>query len=432
MAESNGVSRRNFLAAGAVAAAVAAVGSRAFAAGPEKLRMGLVGCGGRGRGAVLDALKAADQAKIDVTLVALADLFPDRLSGARTGFKGLGAHYDVTDERCFTGFDAYRKLIDCGVDYVLLATPPGFRPVHLRYAVEQGKHVFFEKPCAVDPAGARSVMETAKLAKAKGTGMLAGTLFRHATAYQQTIAKLKDGAIGTITAGQVYYNTGELWLFPRQPAWSDAEWQLRNWYYFAWLSGDHIVEQHVHNLDVLHWVMGPPLHCTSIGGRQKRTDPAYGHIYDHFVTDYEWANGVHVMSSCRQQNGTAGKNNNQFVGTAGRVECGPTDTQGIFDAAGKVAFEVKNPWPEAYTTEHFDFFTSLQKGEPLNEGQHMAESSLLAIMARMSAYSGKEVSWEFALNKSKLDLWPAEWKDGPSFGPMATPQIAIPGVTPLI
>jgi predicted dehydrogenase len=430
MSEPGDVSRRRFLASGAAAAALAAIAPRAFAAGADVLKFGLIGCGGRGNGAVDNLFEAAEAAKMPVKLVALGDLFQDRLDGTRNTYTHYTKHQaqvDLPPERCFAGFEAYQKVIDCGLDYVLLATPPGFRPLHLKYAVEKGKHVFFEKPCAVDPTGARSVIETAALAAKNKTGLVAGTLYRHGPCYRETVGRIHDGAIGNITAGQVYYNTGELWYHPRQPAWSDSEYQLRNWYYFTWLSGDHNVEQHVHNLDVLHWVMGgPPLRCTAIGGRQVRTDPAYGCIYDHFVTDYEYPDDVHIMSMCRQQNGTTPKNTNHYIGTKGHSD--PSNW-----IKGDNPYQFPNPQPFAgYVLEHQHFLESIAKGEPLNEGQQMAESTLMGVMARMSAYTGKEVTWEFVRNKSKLDLSPPEWHDGPGFGPMATPAVAIPGRVPLV
>ncbi|MBI5835404.1 MAG: Gfo/Idh/MocA family oxidoreductase [Armatimonadetes bacterium] len=429
MGEHPDVTRRGFLGTTAAAAAfVAAVGSRAHAQGMDNLRIGLIGCGGRGTGAVRDALAAAAQLKINAKVVALGDMFKDRLDGARQGFQALGAQQELTPERCFVGFDAYKKVIDSDINYVLLATPPGWRPLHLEYAVEKGKHVFFEKPCAVDPVGVRRVLAAAAKASEKKLAVVAGTLYRHSPCYRETVKRVHDGFIGDITAGQVYYNTGFLWSKPRQPEWSDAEYQLRNWYYMTWLSGDFNVEQHVHNLDVMHWIMGgPPVKCTAVGGRQVRTAPEFGHIYDHFVTDYEYENGVHIMSSCRQQGNTTPKNANSYIGTKGRVD----PSQMIWGA---------NPWkfdnPQVfagYVLEHVNAMQSMLAGDPVNEAKQQAESSLIGIMARMSAYTGKEVTWDFAMNKSELDTWPEEWRGkDPSFGPMAEPAVAMPGKTPLV
>lgn len=432
MDQQAGVSRRDFLStSGALTAAAltASIGTRAFAQGAETIKIGLVGCGGRGNGAAANCLDADPAVK----LVALGDLFPEQLPAARNAFKRYGARVDLPPERCFGGFDAYKQVIDAGIDLVLLCTPPGWRPLHIKYAVEKGKHVFFEKPCAVDPVGARSVLESAELAATKKLALVAGTLYRHAPCYREVVKRIHDGAIGRITGGQIYYNTGELWHRGTKPEWSEAEYQLRNWYYFAWLSGDFNVEQHVHNLDVLHWVMGgPPTKCVSVGGRQVRTDPKFGHIYDHFVTDYEYPNGVHIMSSCRQQNGTVGKNTNHYMGTTGQAD--PSSRLSDLDdkTVYSVPREISNPFV-GYVIEHQDLIASIRKGEPLNEAKQQAESSLIGVMARMSAYTGKEVTWDFVTKKSKLDLWPEEWQGkAPFFGPMATPPIAVPGRTPLI
>ena len=227
----------------------------------------------------------------------------------------------VTDDTCFTGFDAYQKVLAAGVDLVILATPPGFRPQHLAAAVEAGKHIFAEKPVAVDAAGVRSVLATYERAKAKNLAIGVGTQRRHQDDYQQTIERIHDGAIGDVVSGQVFWNQGGLWTRDRQPDWTDAEWQIRNWLYFAWLSGDHIVEQHVHNLDVAHWVLGAlPVKATGMGGRQFRTDPKFGHIYDHFAVDYEYANGARILSMCRQIPGTANRVGESFIGTKGQSD----------------------------------------------------------------------------------------------------------------
>ncbi len=429
MGEHPDVTRRGFLGTTAAAAAfVAAVGSRAHAQGMDNLRIGLIGCGGRGSGAVSDALAAAAQLKLNAKIVALGDLFQDRLDGAFTKFTQPGVANELTKERCFVGFDAYKKVIDSDVNYVLLATPPGWRPLHLEYAVEKGKHVFFEKPCAVDPLGVRRVLAASAKATEKKLAVVAGTLYRHSPCYRETIRRVHDGFIGDITAGQIYYNTGFLWSRPRQKEWSDAEYQLRNWYYMTWLSGDFNVEQHVHNLDVMHWIMGgPPVKCTSVGGRQVRTAPEFGHIYDHFVTDYEYENGVHIMSSCRQQGNTTPKNTNHYIGTKGH-----TDPSQIIWGDNPWRFD--NPQPFAgYVLEHVNALQSLLAGEPVNEAKQQAESTMIGIMARMSAYTGKEVTWDFVMNKSELDTWPEEWRGKePNFGTMAEPAVAMPGRTPLV
>jgi predicted dehydrogenase len=306
------VSRRSFVQATAAAAAAVGAGlalpgrlhaAAPAGAAPDVLRIGLVGCGGRGTGAAVDAMRGSER----VELVAMGDLFPDRLETARTTLAALAAEqpavaakYKVTPERCFTGFDAYQQVIGAGVDLVILATPPGFRPAHLAAAVQAGKHVFTEKPVAVDAAGVRSVLATAALAKQKGLGVVAGTQRRHDPGYRATIERLHGGAIGEVLAGRVYWNQGGLWHAARKPEWTDTEWQIRNWLYFTWLSGDHVVEQHIHNIDVANWVLGAhPVRAAGAGGRQQRTDEKFGHVYDHFAVELEYPGGVRVLSMCR-------------------------------------------------------------------------------------------------------------------------------------
>jgi predicted dehydrogenase len=283
------LSRRQFLkSAGATVITASALGwNYAWAQGSDRIRVGLIGCGGRGTGAARDAASAAE----GVEIWALGDLFQDRLDNCRKSLANLGDKMKVTDSRCFVGFDAYKRVIDSGVDYVLLATPPGFRPIHFQAAVEAGKHVFMEKPVAVCPEGVRMVIETARRAEQKKLGVVAGTQYRHHPGYIETIKRIHGGSIGKVVAAYAYYLTGALWKWDRQPSMSDIEWQIRNWLYFTWLSGDHIVEQFVHNIDVMNWVMGsPPERCIGTGGRQVRTDPAYGHIYDHFAIEYVYPN----------------------------------------------------------------------------------------------------------------------------------------------
>src|SRR2546423_790962 len=274
---SNALSRRDLLKTTATisaAAAFASLGSNfAFAQGSDKIRVGLIGCGGRGTGAAGDCINSND----NVQLVAMGDLFQDHLDDARVKLKdALKENFAVTDDRCFVGFDAYQKVIASDVDLVILATPPGFRPTHIAAAVDAGKHVFAEKPVATDPAGVRKVLAAAEKIKAKELAFVCGTQRRHDVGYNATIKRIHDGAIGELVGGQCYWNQGFLWMKPRQPEWSDMEWQIRNWLYFTWLSGDHIVEQHVHNMDVMNWCFGDhPVSAYGMGGRQVRTDKAY-------------------------------------------------------------------------------------------------------------------------------------------------------------
>ncbi len=411
------VSRRDFLkTSAAVTAALLASGNYAHAQGSDRIRVGVIGCGGRGKGAARDCVNSAP----GVELVAMGDLFQDQVDGARKNLQNLGDKYKVADDRVFVGFDNHQKVIDSGVDLVILATPPGFRPGHLKAAVDAGKHVFMEKPVAVDPTGVRSVLASSEAAAQKKLGVVAGTQRRHQAGYIETIRRIHDGAIGDIVAAQCYWNQGGLWNRGRKPDWSDMEWHLRNWLYFTWLSGDHITEQHVHNLDVINWVMkAHPVKALGMGGRQARTDPAYGHIYDHFAVEYEYPNGVRVHSTCRQIDGTASRVGENIVGTKGT-----SNASNSIRGANPWRFEGKGNSP--YVQEHTDLIASIRAGKPLNEGRQVAESTLTAIMGRLSAYSGQEVTWEQVLN-STLDLMPAKL----AFGPLPVPPVAVPGKTPL-
>jgi predicted dehydrogenase len=419
------IARRDFLktSAGLGAAAVAGTllkGSFGTAQGDGKLRIGLIGCGGRGTGA---AHQACDAGGDDIEVYALGDLFQDRLDGAFKSLQGKGAKFNVTPERCFIGFDAYQKVLDSGVNYVILATPPGFRPQHFKAAIDAGKNVFMEKPVAVCPAGIRLVMETGKLAAEKKLGVVAGTQRRHQRSYQETIKRLHDGAIGKILSMQVYWNQGGLWAHEKQEGQSDIAWQIRDWLYFTWLSGDHICEQHVHNLDVANWVLqNHPVECVSLGGRQVRTAPVYGNIYDHFATDFTYPDGVKVLSMCRQIDGCENNVSEFAIGTEG--VSGPGGW-----IRGKENYGHKGDGdPDPYTQEHKDLIDSIRAGNPLNEAQQVAESTLCAIMARMSAYTGKKVTWDWVLNESKLNLM----KNLTDFGDMPVEEIAVPGKTPLV
>ena len=424
-------SRREFLstaatvAAGAAALNLGAITGSAHAAGSDVIKVGLVGCGGRGTGAAEQSINSSSNVK----LYAMGDLFPDNLGNSKEKLARFGDKFDVSDDRCFTGFDAYKKVIDSGVDLVILATPPGFRPGHIKAVIDAGKHLFTEKPVAVDGTGIRMVMAAAEEAKKKNLAVVAGTQRRHQLGYIEAMKKIHDGAIGDIVTARCYWNQGGLWSRERQPNWSDTEYQLRNWLYYTWLSGDHIVEQHVHNLDVINWAMrAHPVKAYAMGGRQVRTQPIYGNAFDHFAVEYEYPGGRHTQSMCRQIDGTDGKVAEVIVGTKGvyDLEAGnyvmrPTDGKAV-RTRGKDINE-RNP----YEQEHIDMVESIRSGHPLNELKTVAESTLTAIMGRMSAYTGKTVTWDQALN-SKLDLKPEDLK----FGPLPTPPVAVPGDTPLV
>jgi predicted dehydrogenase len=421
------VSRRDFLKTSAVSAASAAMlasGNYAFAAGSDIIKVGLIGCGGRGSGAAQNACEAAS----GIELVALADLFPDHLEGKKKAFgQALGDKFKVKDDHCFTGFDAYNKLLATDCNYVILATPPGYRPIHLRAAVDAGKNVFFEKPVAVDGQGCRTVIEAGELAKQKGLSVVTGTQRRHQPPYLETIKRIHDGAIGDIVGGQVYWNGTPLWMFPREASWSDSEWQHRNWYYFTWLCGDHIVEQHVHNIDVMNWVMnGPPVKAIGMGGRQVRTAPAYGHIYDHFACEFEFANGARFQSMCRHHDNTATSVSERMVGTKGRSFTEDGNRYTITPYSGE-AWSYKGPKPNPYVVEHTDNIAAIRAGKPLNEAKRIAESTCTAILGREACYTGQALTFDQVLN-SKTVLMPPNVAFG---GSLQVPPVAMPGKTTL-
>jgi predicted dehydrogenase len=415
------MNRRDFIkttSAAALGTSLAPALPGAHAAGTDAIRIGLIGCGGRGTGAVEDALRAAP----GVTLVAMGDLFADRLDASRERLTTTYADkLDVPDSRRFVGFDAYKGVIASDVNYIILATPPGFRPQHLQAAIAAGKNIFTEKPVAVDGPGIRACFALYDEAKAKGLGIVAGTQRRHQTGYLETMRRIHDGAIGRILAARCYWNQGFLWKKDRQPAWSDVEWQLRNWLYFTWLSGDHIVEQHVHNIDVVNWALGAhPLVAHGMGGRQVRTGPEWGHIFDHFAIDFEYPNDVRVLSECRQIAGCEGNVSEALVGERGTCRVDK------YEITGANAWRLAEKDNAPYVQEHTDLIASLRAGSPLNELKTVTESTLTAIMGRMSAYTGLAVTWEQALNSIEALVPPTL-----AFGPMAVPPVAMPGRTPL-
>ena len=421
--------RRDFVKSSAILGASALVPS-AFAAGlnrriDDTIRVGVIGCGGRGTGAAFNALEAHPK----VQIVALADLFEDRLKsshGYLADNEDFGPRVNVDPAHKFVGFDAYKQLLSIdNIDYVILATPPGFRPMHFDAAVSAGKHVFMEKPVAVDPAGVRKVIDAGARAKQQALSVVAGTQRRHEDSYLALMQRVNDGELGNIVGASCYWNQGGLWVHERQPHYSDMELQCRNWLYFAWLSGDHICEQHIHNIDVINWAKdGPPVRATGMGGRQVRTDAKYGNIFDHFSIEYEYADGMTMQSMCRQIDGCAVRVEEVLVGTKGRAVSRPGYAVSTGNADWRFAGENRNP----YKQEHVDLIASiLGEGRYLNEAKRVAESTLTAIMGRMSAYTGKSITWEQALN-SKLDLSP----DAYSFSELAVRPVAIPGKTPLI
>lgn len=417
MIDSKSLSRRDFMKKTAIAGAALSIHNMVFSQSTATLKVGVIGCGGRGTGAATDSA-AADAG---VQIWAMGDVFADRLEGsAKYLGEQLKDRFKVTKDRMFTGFDAYKGVLESGCDIVILATPPGFRPQHFEAAVKAGKHIFMEKPVATDAAGVRQVIEASKLAKSKSLAVVAGTQRRHDPGYVETIKRIQDGQMGDITAMYAYWNQGGLWMNPRKESWSDMEWQLRNWLYFTWLSGDHICEQHIHNIDVCNWTVGAhPVKAISLAGRQVRTDPAYGHIFDHFATEYEYANGVRLTSMCRQIDGTVARVSEHLVGSKG------TSNPSAASIKGQNPFRYEPERPNPYVQEHVDLIASIKSGKPLNEGIQVAESTLTAIMGRMAAYTGQEITWEQAMASQEV-LVPAN----PSLsGKLAVAEIAMPGKT---
>lgn len=413
--------RRDFIGTAAIAAAAfAACGGPSQTAqaslGPQMvpgpdlapdgraLKAGLIGCGGRGTGAANDFLSAGPNLQI----TALADVFQDRLDNCRKSLKEKhGA--EVPDANCFLGFDAYQKLIDSGVDLVILATPPHFRPEHFAAAVQARKQVFMEKPVGVDPQGCRSIMESAEKADAFGLTVATGTQRRHQREYIETYNRIMDGAIGEIVAARCYWNQSQLWYKERQKGWSDMEAMIRDWVNWRWLSGDHIVEQHVHNIDVVNWFTNShPAKAVGMGGRMRRVT---GDQYDFFSIDYELENGMQVLSMCRQINGCANNVSEALVGTKGYTNCKDT----IWDLAGKVVWQYEEnkekPDNSPYVQEHIDMVTAIRAEKPFNEARNTAISTLVAIMGRESAYTGLEVTWDEMMQSDKK-LGPTEYTMG--------------------
>lgn len=401
------ITRRDFLHTAVAAGTALSTFTSIRAGSPEvpatpALKVGLVGCGGRGRGALRDVLKSAP----NIQITALADVFPDRMDDALEVLQAQGQV--VPKNRQLVGFDAYRKLIDTDVDLVLLATPPHFRPQHFAAAVEAKKHVFMEKPVAVDPQGIRSIIESGEKAGQLGLSVVAGTQRRHKWSYVETQKRVADGAIGDIVAARCYWNQGQLWYRRRRPEWSDMEWMIRDWVNWLWLSGDHIVEQHVHNIDVIHWFTGDyPVKAVGAGGRMRRVT---GDQYDFFSVDFEFANGAHVHSMCRQIQGCANNVSEYVVGTRGSTNCKDT----LLDLDGKVLWTYSGENPPEYVQEHTDLVTAIRTGKPINEARQVAESTLTAIMGRESAYTGREVA-RAELAQSDMHLGPADyaWGDVP-------------------
>src|SRR5262249_12441223 len=423
---------RDFLKTATVAAGAAVISNLSLApavhaAGNDQIKVGIIGCGGRGSGAGEDVLRSAK----GVTIHAPGDVFKFQVDGTRGRLANaaqrkevqeLGNTVDV-EGRCFSGLDAYKQVIESGANYIILATTPGFRPIHLEAAVAAGKNIFTEKPVGVDGPGIRKVLAAYEEAKKKGLHIAAGTQRRHDPRYIETIKRVQDGAIGDLVGGRGYWMQGILWArAPKPEMTSDVAKQIWNWYNYTWLCGDHIVEQHVHNLDVLNWAFDAHPESAVGMGFRTRTDPRYGHIYDFFAIDYKYPKDVHALSMCRQISDCKNEVGEYLVGTKGSCVPHAYTTNGQ-----NVAPKVKRGFTP-YVQEHTNLIDSIRSGKPLNELKQVAESTLTAILGRMSAYTGKQVSWKQAL-ESKEDTMPKDLTLD-----MSKPEgdVAIPGKTPLI
>jgi predicted dehydrogenase len=362
-----------------------------------------------------------------IQVTAIGDLFENRLRSSRAQLeKYIGDSLDLGD-RTYTGFDNYKRVLETDVDYVILAAPPYYRPEHLQACVDAEKHVFFEKPVAVDPPGVRSIVETGKEAEEKGVSLVTGTIYRRQNNYVEAIDKIHNGEIGEVVGAQEYYLTGSIWLRERKPGMSDLEWQARNWYYFTWLSGDHIVEQFVHNLDAINWVFdGHPVKASASGGRQQRVSPSYGHIYDHFSVEYTYPNGARVLAMCRQMESAERRVANRVVGTQAVAEINPGGSA-IRSHSGEMLWSLDKNDENPYVTEHTDLINSIRNGEPINETEEIAHSTMTAILGREAAYTGKEIAWDDLYNEDRLKLGPEKL----AFGPAPTPSVPVPGSTTL-
>jgi myo-inositol 2-dehydrogenase/D-chiro-inositol 1-dehydrogenase len=431
------IDRRDFMkgtamATGGVMMAGLPVGASAFVnPKAKKLKLALVGCGGRGTGAAVQALTADP----DIELVAMADAFSDRLDSSLNSIMNSDLSEDrkknvkVKDKSKFVGFDAYKEAIK-EADVVILAAPPGFRPYHLEECIINDKHVFCEKPLGTDAAGIRKCLDLVKISEQKNLNIVVGLQRHYQTKYREMFKRVQDGAIGDITSGQVYWNGGGVWVRERKPEYTEMQYQMRNWYYFNWLCGDHIVEQHVHNLDVFNWFKGAyPVSAQGMGGRQVRTGKEHGEIFDHHYVEYTYEDGTILNSQCRHIKGCKNNVSETLIGTKGVLTTAGSGT--ISDHSGKELYRHRGKEdPNPYQVEHDELFASIRKGEVINDLHFGAMSTMTAILGRYATYSGLEIKMEDAL-ASEVQLMPAtnSWDDTPPVVPNSDGYypIAVPG-----
>jgi len=429
-------SRRDFvknssLLAGGLLAAPFLSQANYFSGSDNVIKIALVGCGGRGTGAAVQALSTNQ----NVRLVAMADAFKDRLDGSYNNIvealEDKKNRVQVKEENKFTGFDGYKKAIALA-DVVILATPPGFRPIHFEEAVNMNKHIFMEKPVATDPAGIQRVLAAAEKAKAKKLNVVVGLQRRYQNSYRELIKRVHDGAIGDIVSAQAWWNNDGVWVRPRTSEQTEMEYQMRNWYYFVWLCGDHITEQHIHNLDVINWALDAyPVSAQGLGGREVRKGKDYGQIFDHHYVEFHYGNGTVLNSQCRHQKGTASKVDELLIGSKGKVYC---DEARITDLKGNTIYQFdKKNENQPYQTEHDELFAAIAKGEyKFWDAERGARSSMTSILGRMATYSGQIVPWDKAIN-SGINIMPANyaWDAAAPVVPDAQGNypVAVPGVT---
>lgn len=437
-----GISRRDFVKNASIAAgggmllSSLPIGAGAYAGGSATLKIALVGCGGRGTGAARQALSTGD----GIQLVAMADAFRDRLDESlKTLNKVFGEEspekLNVPEEHKFVGFEAYKDAISLA-DVVILATPPGFRPSHFEEAINAGKHVFMEKPVATDAPGVRKVLETGKLADEKGLNVVVGLQRHYQNSYREVLKRINRGDVGKITSGQVYWNSDGVWVRERKPHQNEMEYQMRNWYYFVWLCGDHIMEQHIHNIDVANWFIGEyPESAQGMGGREVRTGSEHGQIFDHHFVEFTYPGGAVVASQCRHQPDTMSRVSESFQGTKGSIDISG-DRGTIKDLKGKAIYEHDGDEdPNPYQVEHNELFAAIRNGGHINNAEYGAKSTMTALLGRMATYSGKVITWDEAINSEK-SVMPDKlgWEEAPPVVPKKNGlyPVPVPGVTEVL
>jgi predicted dehydrogenase len=423
----NSHNRRDFIkttAAAGTALAAMTVTRFVHAGVDETIKYGLIGCGKRGSGAAVNMMEADRHAK----LVAMGDTFAESARDARDIIKREAPNESqvaVADDHIFSGFDAYKKVIDSAVDVVILTTPPHFRAQHLKYAIEKGKHAFVEKPVATDVPRVHEVKEACEEAKKKNLAVVSGLCWRYAPKVMETVKRIQDGAIGDIVAIESHYNTGTEWYRGDDPKWSRMEYQIRNWLYYTWLGGDHIVEQAIHSLDKTAWLQhdASPVKASGMGGRQQRIDKKFGNIFDHHTVFYEYPTGIRVYFTCQRQDNCGKFVDEVVLGTKGKAQV----IKGVIEGEKKWKYSGPGGRQSMYVYEHKAMIKSIRDGKPINNAAYMCNSTLIAIMGRMCTYTGKEITWDQLLS-SKERLGPDRYE----WGPVPEPTVAIPGKTKFV